>query len=795
MLKNYLVVALRNLRRQKGYAFITISGLALGLACSLLIALFVRHEASYDRFHERADRIYRLTYELVNTAEERHLATTAPPMGPALAETFPEVERFVRLREAHPSVVARGDTRFYESDFFYADSAFFETFSFPLRAGDPATALDAVNTVVLTAETAQRYFGDEDPLGQVLTMNDELDLTVTGVMEPIPAVSHLRFDFLVSFATFRVPHGYPVTLDDWRWSSFHTYVLLTEDADPRALEAQFPAFLRANLSEEQVHETQLHLQPLTDIYLGQPQHPAMAAGNPTYLYGLGSVAVLLLLLACFNFTNLATAHAIRRGKEVGIRKAIGAHRGQLARQFLGEAVLVALAALVVAAFLVGGALNLSESLVGWTFAWDRGSLALLALPVLLAVGAGLAAGSYPAFVLSRSRPARALKGETTGLFGHGRLRGTLVVLQFAIAVALIAGSLVVGQQMRFIQEKELGFDREQVVALHALGPEIDARYPAMREALLQNPRVLRVTKGGHLFDGDQGSVPMYPEGTGGEALRRMSIYSLYYDFVETLGLEVVAGRAPSEAFASDSSAIMLNEAAAAVLAAELPGWENPVGKRLRVGDIMEGEVVGVVEDFHYASLHAEIEPLVLHFPRAFVDKVFVRVRPSNAADLLASLERDWARVAPDLPFHYTFLDDHVQQLYRADERFARLTTLFTILTLVVAALGLYGLVAFVTQRRTKEIGVRKVLGASVQSLVALLSKQFLLYVLLANLLAWPLAYVAMDRWLDGFAYRVGLGPGAFVLAGLATVVLALAAMSAHTLRAATANPVTTLRTE
>jgi len=795
MLKNYFKVALRNLRKQKGYAVINVLGLGLGLACSVLIALFVRHELSYDRFHDNADRIVRVTYEEVATPAMRHFATVSPPVAPTLAETYPEVRHAVRLREAHPSVIGVGEEQFYERAFFYADSSFFAVFDgFTLRAGDPATALAHVNTVVLTAETARKYFGDANPLGQTFVMNDEAELTVTGVLEPLPSTSHLNFDFLISFETFQVPHGYPVSLESWGWVSFHTYLLLAEDADAATLEARLPEFMQTHFDAERARTAQLRLQPLTDIYLGTPTHPAMATGTPTYLYGLGTVGVLILLLACFNFTNLATAHAIRRGKEVGVRKAIGAHRGQLVGQFLGESVLVALLGLGLAAVLVSLAASGSRSLVGWSP--QIGDVLPLVLPaVALTIAAGLLAGSYPAFVLARFEPARGLKGETSGLFAQGTLRGALVVLQFSIAVALIAGSLIVSQQMRFVQEKELGFDREQVVALHVPGAELNNRYPELRAALLQNPDVLRVSRGGHLFDGDQGSVPIIPEGTGGEAVRAMSIYSLYYDFVETLGLEVVAGRAPSEAFASDSAAIMLNRSAAEVMATEVPGWENPIGKEVRVSDIMTGRVVGVVEDFHYASLHAEIEPLVLFFPRAFVDKVFVRVRPDAGENLLASLEETWARVAPDLPFRTTFLDDHVEHLYRADQRFARLTTLFTALTMLVAGLGLYGLVAFVTQLRTKEIGIRKVLGASVRGLVVLLSTRFLGYVLIANLIAWPLAYLAMDRWLDGFAYRVAIGPGAFALAGAAALVLALLALGTHTLRAATTDPVKALRTE
>ncbi len=795
MLENYFVIAFRNLRKQPLYTTVSVVGLAVGLACCLLVTRYVQHERSYDDFHEASDRVFRLTYEEFNTPAMRHLATVSPPMGPALVDEYPEVVDFVRLRTPDRAILAYGDTQFYEQNFFYADSSFFKLFSFPLAHGDPATALQASNTVVLTAEAARKYFGDRNPVGEIMRFNNEEDLTVTGVMEPLPANTHLQFDCLISFSTFRVPLGYPVTLESWGWISFHTYLLLAENTNAEALEAKLTAFMRNHFADGRADRARLQLQPVSDIYLGTPEHHAMKHGSTAYLYGLSAIAVLILLLACFNFTNLSTAQALRRHKEVGVRKVLGAERRQVRMQFYGEATLVALLSLVVALALVQGGAAISTSWLGLSIPMDHGALLkMLGWGLGVAALAVLIAGSYPAIMLARFRPGVMLNPPVGG--ASGRLRGALVVLQFSITVGLVVASLVIAQQMRFIQTKDLGFDKEEVIAVHMLGSELLGRYPAMREVLLQNPHVVNVSRGGNLFDGDQGSVPITPEGNNEEPVRAMNIYGLEHHFVETLGLDVINGRAPSEAFPSDSAqAVLLNRRAADILAETVPGWEDPIGKRVQVDEIMAGQVIGVVEDFHFASLHASINPLVLFFSRGAQDKVFVRVRPGDVETTLASLEQDWRTVAPDLPFSYTFLDDHIAALYARDQQFARLVMGLALLTILVACLGLYGIVVFVTQRRAKEIGIRKVLGASAASLMGLLSRRFLRYVVLANLIAWPLAYVGLQRWLDGFAYRVPLSPWLFLGAGLATLALAWLTMSYQTILAALADPVKSLRYE
>jgi putative ABC transport system permease protein len=798
MLSNYLKTALRTLRRRPGYAVINITGLAVGLAACILIALFVRSEWAADRFHEAADRIFRVTYEEVNTPAMRHLPTISPPMGPALADEYPEVETFLRLRDSDRHLLAVGERQFYESQFLYADSTFFDLFSFPLAQGNPATALDAPNSMVLTAATAQKYFGDADPMGQTMVFDGARRFTVTGVLASSSSRSHLDFDFLLSFSTFEVPRGYPVTLDSWHWISFYTYVRLRPDADPAALETKLPGFMARHFDEARARNVRLRLQPVTDIYLGTPKDPFFRSGNPAYLYGLSGIALLILLLAGANYTNLSVAQSLRRAREAGVRKALGARRADLAMQFLGEAVLLAGLALLLAGGLVKGALALfGEQLGGITLSTGE---VLMGAPVL--VGAvllvGLVAGAYPALIASRFEPTRVLKGAIGGGVASGtEVRTTLVVVQFAIAIALIAGSLIVTRQMQFVRAKDLGFEHEQVVALNMQGEALRTRYPVLKERLQRNPNVLSVTQSGHLLDGVGGSVPIIPEGAGEDQdVRTMSIYGVHYDFFATLGIDVVSGRVFSEAFPADSAGgLMLNKAAARYFASTTPGWKDPIGKQLRVGDIVEGRVIGVTEDFHFASLHAAIQPLVMYVPPTVMEHMLVRVRPGNAAEVIDALRVDWADVAPDLPFDYTFLDDRIQQLYQEDRRFYRLVVTFAGLALLLACLGLYGLVAFMTQLRTKEVGIRKVLGASVSGLVALLAKPFLWHVVLAGMVACPVAYWAMQAWLTSFAYRVEIGAGVFALAAAATLIIALLTMSRHTLRVARIDPARTIRSE
>lgn len=797
MLRTTLKLLFRHARRAKSQALLNILGLAIGLASCVLILMFVQHERSFDQFHERADRLYRVTYDEFRNGTQRYLGTVSPPVGPALVDTYPEVTQAVRLRDAGRTLFSSDNRRFYENAFFYADSSFFDVFSFPLQRGNPSTALAAAGSVVITSEIAEKYFGTADPLGQTLRMNDATDLTVTGILAEPPRNSHLAFDFLISFPTFRVPMGYPVTLESWGWVSFPTYITLAPGTDPAAFEAKLPDFIAAHFSPERVPHMKLRLQAVTDVYLDGPATDDMRSGNAAYVYSLFGIAVLIVLLASFNFMSLSTVQAVQRSKEVSIRKILGAEQRTLQRHYLLESTVGALTSLLLAIGLVElGLLGLEYGL-GWSLELARSDVFMLLATLLgITILIGVIGGIYPALLLATFRPTDIMKGQLrTGQRGI-RFRHVLMTLQFTIAIALLASTFIVVRQMQYVQTKDLGFEEEGIITLHAPGMELLSRYDALREHLTQQTQVLSVSKGGGLLDGNQGSVPIYAEGAGEEPVRPMNLLSLHYEYVETLGLHVTAGRAPSRAIVTDSAdAVMLNQAAAEALAMQVDGWHDPVGKQIRIGDIMEGRVIGIVEDFHFTSLHASIAPAVLYFPRTAIDKVFVRVQPGNVARTLATLEASWNHVFPDYPFTFTFLDDHLQRLYDTDQRFLQLVLAFSILTVLVACLGLYALVAFVTHLRMKEIGIRKVLGATSRELIVLLLKPFLLTIAAANVLAWPLGYLGMQRWLQAFAYRMEPSLLLFVSAGLLALILALLTVSHLSYKAARLNPVDSLRQE
>ncbi len=792
MIKNYLVIAFRTLLKHKTFSAINIFGLALGMASALVIFLYAKQELTYDGFHEKAEQVYRLTYDERESrpADGRFLATTSPPMGPALVASYPEILKCLRLRFSENDVLAYGERRFFENGGVYADSTFFEMFSFSLKAGNAATALREPNSIVLTPQTAAKYFGAENPLGKTLTLNHERELKVTGVLHEMPRRTHVQCDFLISFSTFRVPTGYPVTLESWSWISFHTYLLLAPNAKPELLERKLPDFMQTH-APERAGKFRLGLQPITAIYLDAPKHADVASGNRALPYGLLVVGALILLLAAMNYINLATARALDRGKEVGIRKVAGASRAELVRQFLGEALLLtfcsfvlALASLEIFLKMLRAAFNLDLLLAPMEHAQ------LVGFGLVLAVLIGVFAGSYPAFMTASFQPIKVLKGKFRASATGLALRKTLVGMQFGVTTALLVATLVIARQMDFVRNKNLGFEREAVIVLHMMRDGSEARYALLKDRLRQNPHVLNVSASSGLLDGDNGSVPIYPEGRVDERPMASNILGVRHDFFKLLNIRMSEGREFSEQFASDvDQGIVLNQSAARAL-----GWENPVGKKLRIGDLVDGQVIGVAEDFHFASLRNQIQPLAV-FVAELVENVYLKIRPGDLSALLASLESDWKHVAPEQPFRFTFLDEHLARLYANDQKFARLISVFTALALAIASLGLYGLIAFITRQRTKELGIRKVLGASAMSVAALLSKDFVKLLLFANFIAWPIAYFAMNRWLQDFAYRIEIGWWIFALAGGVALGIALLTVSTQAIRAALANPVEALRYE
>ena len=775
MLRSYFTIALRHLRKQKGYTLLNLSGLALGLAAGLLVLLYVHDELRFDRFHAHADRIHR-----INMLSDFGLHGGTPWL-PAekITADFPEVEAMARFSKIR--VRFRQGEEVVQEEAFYADPEVLEIFSFPLQQGDPAQALRAPHSLVLTPEKATQYFGGADPMGQTLATPTGEVYTVTGVLEPLPAQSHLAFDFLIASST---------AADANPWQLFsESFVLLQPGADAAAVGTKLTEVASAEYLGWMLSDIAFETQPLTRIYLHSAHHRFTQGrqSDMQYVYIFGVIAAFLLLIAAINYMNLATARSLGRAREVGMRKVLGAGRGQLVGQFLGEALLLALGALVVALALVELALpffnDLTQKHIEVRYVGEGG---LLPWFLLLTLGMGLLAGSYPALVLSRFAPAGVLKRLASGVQG-GRLRRALVVTQFAISAALIIATVVIQQQLHYMQHKNLGFDQEQVVVLQLRG-NMTEQAQVVRSEILHHPGVEQVS----LTSGTPISHMMTTredEATGAQQF----VHHLSGDehLLATVGFSLVAGRNFDPALATDSGAVLLNETA--VRAFGLP--ENPLGET-----VVERTVIGVVQDFHMSSLHEPIAPMLLKSVSSQrgqrgLSTILVRLRPDAAQPVLAHLETIWKQFAPDHPFTYAFLDDNVQKRYASERRLAQFFGIFSALVVLIAALGLFGLAAFTAQQRTKEIGIRKVLGASIGGIVVLLSKEFVRLIGWAFVIAAPLAYLAMDRWLQDFAYHIDLGAGTFLLAGGGLLLLAWLTVSYQSVRAALANPVQALRYE
>ena len=802
MLKNYVLIAFRTLKRHAGTTAINVGGLAVGIAACLLIVLFIQHERSFDRFHTKADRIYRLTKTetFPNQPATSH-AVLPGNAAPALEADFPEIEDAVRVMVFNGEALARrGEEEVTQIErVAFADSALFGVFDFELLRGDPTTALAEPRSIVLAEAAAAALFGERDPVGEgieVEVIGGALPMTVTGVARSAPATSHLQFGAVVSWATTTQP-AYADRFDwmnRWITNSIPTYLLLGEGTTPEALEAKLPGFIARHIPER-VDRHAYALQPLTDVHLrsGHLQYGFnWKPGSPTLVAVFSIAAVLLLLLACVNFINLTTARATLRAREVGVRKAIGAQRRQLVGQFLGESLLLSVGATAAALLLAAAALPAFAQAVDRPLSLGApGWLPLGAGLFGLALAVGLLAGAYPALVLSGFRPASVLKRARSGGTGSSRLRSALVVGQFAVAVLLLVGTAVVLDQMRFLRTKDLGFDREQVITFALRDAELQDRYDTFKAEVLRHPGVVAVAgSNGHPGGGLNTYTVRLP---GSDTEQLFPMIGIEPDFERVYGLDLAAGRALRADLASDSAAVVVNE----TLAHQIAGSATEaLGQEVRLySDPVPHRVVGVVRDFHTASLHEAVGPLLLFRRSARNWEVSVRLRAEAVPEALAHIEAQWKALAPDRPFDYAFLDAALAGLYDTEQRLMQLLGLFAGLAVLIACLGLFGLAAFAVERRTKEIGIRKVLGATAAGIAVLLSRDLLKLVGLACLIAAPLAYVVATRWLDTFAYRVDLSPTAFAAASGLALLIGLLAVSVHAFRAATADPVDALRYE
>ncbi len=795
MFRNYLTVAVRNLLRHKSYSTINIAGLAVGMTCCILILLFVQDELSYDEYHENAKRIYRIIEDGQIEGKPAKVAIAPIPMGPALTNDFPELiaVRFFRSKQ----VVAYQDKRFNEGRFLFVDENVFNVFSFPLLRGNPKTALKEPFSIVLTQEMVEKYFGQQNPIGKMLALpDDHHDYKITGILKDVPHNSHFRFDFLASVASLKEMRS--GALNDWLGTYLvYTYLLLPKDSSPAELEKRLPGFIQ-KYAGNRLATTKFSLQPVTHIHLySHLQLEIEPNSDVGYIYTFSTIACFILLIACFNFMNLATARSADRAKEVGIRKVMGAYRVLLIKQFLGESLFLSFIALLFALTLAELFLPIFNILVGKALVLNYHHGWTLFGMVGIAVLVGSISGSYPAFFLSAFQPVDVLKGTLKTGSKNAPLRRILVTVQFAISIGLIIGTGIIRKQLEYVRTKDLGFQKDHVIVLDMF-PNAEARlkYETVKNELLQNPRVLSATAASdapfrwpHI-----GSWPVHPEGFQNDESVPVSTYLVDHDFVKTLGMKVVAGRDFKRELATDTNeAFLINEAAV-----EKFGWKSPeeaVGKRLVWGNRKRGTVIGVLRDFHVQPFYQRIEPLVLHLsPKDFVF-ILARINPDRVLETLDFLKSKWQKFKPDVPFEYFFLDDAFDAAYRSDQRAGLILGSFGLFAVFIACLGLFGLASFTAQKRTKEIGIRKVLGASVANIVMLLSREFVMLVGVANLIAWPMAYYAMNRWLQDFAYRIELGPGVFIAGGILALVIALMTVSAQAIRAARANPVDALRYE
>ena len=773
MFKNYLKTALRVLKKHKAFSFINITGLAVGMACCVLILLWVQDELSYDRFHENHKQLYRLILK-----HEGKWFTASPwALAPILKEEYEEVALCTRYA-SRSFVASHGERSFYESVAF-VDPDFFEMFTFPLIEGNPKALFPTINSAVITERTAKKYYGNENPIGKALVLDTDTEITVTGIIEDVPTNSHMSFDILAPVKVFG-----DETLNDWSLGS-NSYILLKKNASPDVFKEKISGVIMKYDTRTQA-ENIASIQSLSRIHL----YDLRGGGNILYVYIFSTIAVFILIIACINFMNLATARGGIRAKEVGMRKVVGARRSNVIKQFFGESMLLSIIALCVAIGLVILLLPAFNNIAQKNLSLNAGNSLSILLGLLgITLFTGFFSGSYPALFLSAFQPARVIKGTYTKSSQKSLLRRALVVFQFTIAVVLIIGTVLVYKQLNFIRNKDLGFNRQQVI-LVPMNDAIRQNLESFKNETLRHSSVINVTSATNRPTQVGNINPVYWEGRGPDQYETFKFVAMDVDYIKTFEMEIVDGRDFSKDLTTDTQNYIVNEEAVKFM--EL---ENPVGKLFSIWD-REGQIIGVVKNFHSRSLRNEYEPLVLTLTRNWRHNfAFIRIRPENISQTLKDLEGIWKKFAPNHPFSYQFLDESFEALYQTDQRTGTLFRYFTILAIFISCLGIFGLAAFTAEQRTKEIGVRKVLGASISNIVALISKEFLILLTLSNVIAWPVAYTLMDKMLSNYAYRTSMSVWIFLLAGVLAYSIALITVGYQAFKAARTDPVNALRYE
>lgn len=812
MLLNYIKVALRAIFRNKLTAFINIVGLAFAMLCALMIYLFIQDELQYDRYHSKADRLYRMTRNFLSPdgSVNLHLGHLAPPFGPLLKNDFTDFEEVVRTLQTSALVAhqenAEEQKAFNERNLFYAEPELFKIFNIHIVEGNEAKLLQDPFTLMLSEKTAEKYFGDEAAVGKRLRFNNVYDLEVTGIYKDFPQQSHWHPEILLAFSTLNdtTIYGRRGLETNFGNNSFGTYVLVKEPFDQKKTEALFPAFLdkymgpvtSANGGPLPSTFTNLYMQKVTDIHLHSHLDSEIETnGNITRVYMMGVIGLFIVLIACFNFINLSTARATKRAKEVGMRKVSGALKQQLITQYLSESVLIAFFALLLA-------LSFSWFAVQWLNAFTGKSLALdllsnwslLVSLLVFALLVGILAGIYPAFIISGFQPVLILKGQQGSARGKGGIRKTLVVAQFSISIILMIATVITFQQLNFLNQRELGYAKDQVITLRYYS-DLVTNYDAFFNEVTKHTSIKNISRSsriptGRLLD-SQGTAQIQQGDSMATANVIIKNIRSDHEFFDTYEVPFLTGRNFSkEVKTDDSLGFVLNEAAVKMLGATN---EDILTRDFQYGGV-KGRVLGVVRDFHFESLHEEIIPMIFQ-PSRFYNRMSVKISGSDAQQAIEHLEKIWKEFLPHRPFEYNFLSEQYRQLYEAEQKQGQLFTLFSGLAIIIACLGLFGLATFNTLQRVKEIGIRKVLGASTTHILGILSKEIILLVLIANFIAWPVAWYFMDKWLEGFAYHVNLNVGIFALATVVALLIALLTVSSQTIKAALTNPSNTLRYE
>ncbi|MCF2443537.1 ABC transporter permease [Dyadobacter sp. CY345] len=805
MIRNYLKIAWRNLLRNRIFSAINIVGLAIGLASCMLISLYVLDELSYDRFNEKADQIVRVVFKGTMNGGKINESHVMPPTAGVLKADYPEVIEATRLRQAGRPKVLIGDKQYSDENMAFVDANFFKVFTLPFTKGNEKNALTEPNTIVITENTAAKYFGNQDPIGKVLNFKgSDIPYKVTGVIQDVPVNSHFRYELFGALSGLEESRS-----DSWMVSEFFTYLLLQKGYDYKNLEVKLPQTVEKYMGPQlkkamgisltefrkSGNDIGLYLQPLTDIHLyGDAVYDLSNSGDIKYVYIFGAVAVIMLIIACINFMNLSTAGSSKRAREVGVRKVMGSEKKELVLQFLLESVLLTSISLVLAIIFGLLALPLFNDLSGKDLSLQLKALPQL-IPYLLLFGLaiGLLAGSYPAFFLSSFKPISVLKGRFNFDKKSISLRSSLVVVQFFISITLMIGTTVVYQQLKYIQNKKLGYNKDQVLVLDTWS--LGKNQEAFHNELLRDPNVVSVSASGFLPAGpsNNNNYMVFPDGNNTTLVKTLR-YEVDYNYIPTLDMEMAYGRNFSKDFGNDSSGVIINETAANML-----GWKNnaldhSISRANNQGTVSTFRVIGVVKDFHFQSLRERITPLVMTLSGG-AGTMIVKLKTKDVKEVLSKMKITWDGFKPENPFEYTFLDERFNNTYKAEQKTGQILGVFAGLTILVACLGLFGLATFTAEQRTREIGVRKVLGASVSGIVMLLSKDFIKLVCIAIVVAMPVAWYGMNKWLQEFEYRIEISWWMLSVAGILSIAVALFTVSFQSVKAALMDPVKSLRSE